>query len=138
MSRRAMLPRSNGSRNRPARAKPKSHAPRKPSAKLRKRSLLPVAHLPTSARLSLPPAKHGPEPKRSAQKRAIADAMKAAAAELSNTPTVAKTSYVDPRVVDRYRAGETVDPDRPHAAESETLALLFESPKAPIAEPAEG
>ena len=58
-------------------------------------------------------------------------------AELSNTPTVAKTSYVDPRVVDRYRAGETVDPGRLHAAESETLALLFESPRARIAGPAE-
>ena len=83
-------------------------------------------------------AKHGPEPKRSVQKRAIAEAMRAAAEELSNTPTVAKTSYVDPRVVDRYRAGETIDPTRPNAAEAETLALLFESPRAPIAEPADG
>ncbi len=78
-------------------------------------------------------AKHGPEQKKGAQKRAIADAMRAAAEELSNTPTVAKASYVDPRVVDRYRAGETIDPTRLHAAESEVLALLFERPDAPIA-----
>ncbi|GAA2751410.1 DNA topoisomerase IB [Amnibacterium kyonggiense] len=80
-------------------------------------------------------AKHGPESKKGAQKRAIADAMRAAAAELSNTPTVAKASYVDPRVVDRYRAGETIDPARLHAAESEVLALLFERPGSPIAKP---
>jgi DNA topoisomerase I len=80
-------------------------------------------------------AKHGPEPKKGAQKRAVADAMRAAAEELSNTPTVAKTSYVDPRVVDRYRAGETIDPDRLASAESEVLALLFESPRAAISEP---
>ncbi|MGN6446905.1 DNA topoisomerase IB [Amnibacterium sp.] len=81
-------------------------------------------------------AKHGPEPKRSAQKRAIAEAMRAAAAELSNTPTVAKASYVDPRVIDRYRAGETIDPTRLQSAESEVLALLFERPNAPIQQPA--
>ncbi len=78
-------------------------------------------------------ARQGPESKKGAQKRAIADAMRAAADTLSNTPTVAKASYVDPRVVDRYRAGETIDPTRLHAAESEVLALLFERPSAPIA-----
>jgi DNA topoisomerase-1 len=80
-------------------------------------------------------AKHGPETKKGLQKRAIADAMRAAADALSNTPTVAKASYVDPRVVDRYRAGETIDPTRLHAAESEVLALLFERPSSPIAKP---
>ena len=80
-------------------------------------------------------AKHGPEPKKGAQKRAIADAMRAAAETLSNTPSVAKASYVDPRVVDRYRAGETIDPARLHAAEAEVLALLFERPGAAIARP---
>ena len=78
-------------------------------------------------------AKHGAEVRKPDQKRAIADAMRAAADALSNTPTVARTSYVDPRVVDRYRAGETIDPSRPHAAEAEVLALLFERPGAPIA-----
>lgn len=86
-----------------------------------------------SAAVSL--AKHGPEEKKGAQKRAIADAMRAAAADLSNTPTVAKASYVDPRLVDHYRAGETIDPDRVHSAESEVRALLFESADRPIAEP---
>jgi DNA topoisomerase-1 len=83
-------------------------------------------------------AQHGPEVKKGAQKRAIAEAMRAAAATLSNTPSVAKASYVDPRIVDRYRAGETIDPARLHAAESEVLALLFERPDAPIARPSSG
>jgi DNA topoisomerase-1 len=86
-----------------------------------------------SAAVSL--AEHGPEERKGTQKRAIADAMRAAAAELSNTPTVAKASYVDPRLVDRYRAGETIDPTRVSSAEAEVRALLFESPDEPLAEP---
>ena len=86
-----------------------------------------------SAAVSL--AKHGPEPKKGTQKRAIAEAMRAAAEDLSNTPTVAKASYVDPRLVDRYRAGETIDPTRLSSAEAEVRALLFESPVEPLAEP---
>ena len=80
-------------------------------------------------------AKHGPETRKGAQKRAVADAMRAAAEELSNTPTVAKASYVDPRLVDRFRAGQTIDPERLRSAESEVLALLFEAPNSPISEP---
>ncbi len=86
-----------------------------------------------SAAVSL--AKHGPEEKKGKQKQAIAQAMRDAAEDLSNTPTVAKASYVDPRVVDRYRAGETIDPARPHSAEAEVRSLLFESPAQPIPEP---
>ena len=86
-----------------------------------------------SAAVSL--AKHGPEEKKGKQKQAIAQAMRDAAADLSNTPTVAKASYVDPRIVDRYRAGETVDPARAASAEAEVRALLFEEPDVPISEP---
>ena len=88
-----------------------------------------------SAAVSL--AKHGPEEKKGKQKRAIAQAMRDAAQDLSNTPTVAKASYVDPRVVDRYRAGETIDPARAHSAEAEIRSLLFESPDEPLSGPAE-
>ncbi len=83
-------------------------------------------------------AQHGPEPVRSKQKRAVAQAMRDAAEVLSNTPTIAKTSYVDPRVVDRFRAGETIDPERPRSREQEVLKMLFESPGEPISEPADG
>ena len=70
---------------------------------------------------------------KSKQKKAIAQAMRDAAEVLSNTPTIAKASYVDPRVVDRYRAGETVDPERPKSREQEVLKMLFEPPTEPLA-----
>jgi DNA topoisomerase IB len=42
------------------------------------------------------------------RKRAIARAMKEVSEYLGNTPAVCRSSYVDPRVVDRYTAGMTV------------------------------
>jgi DNA topoisomerase I len=44
----------------------------------------------------------------SARKRAEARAAKEVAYYLGNTPTVARNSYIDPRVFDRYRAGVTI------------------------------
>ena len=44
----------------------------------------------------------------SGRKRIIARAMRDVADELGNTPAVARSSYVDPRVVDRYRCGATI------------------------------
>ncbi|HUP85005.1 MAG TPA: hypothetical protein VM143_04975 [Acidimicrobiales bacterium] len=44
----------------------------------------------------------------SGRKRAIARAMKEVSEYLGNTPAVCRSSYVDPRVVDRYTAGMTV------------------------------
>ena len=43
-----------------------------------------------------------------ARKRAVAWAMKEVSRYLGNTPAVCRSSYVDPRVVDRYRAGVTI------------------------------
>jgi DNA topoisomerase-1 len=42
------------------------------------------------------------------RKRAVARAMREVAEYLGNTPAVARSSYVDPRVVDRYRCGVTI------------------------------
>jgi DNA topoisomerase-1 len=69
-------------------------------------------------------AKHGPEPTKGKRKRAVAQAMRDAAEVLSNTPTIAKSSYVDPRLVDHYASGETIDPERLNAAEAEVRQLL--------------
>jgi DNA topoisomerase IB len=44
----------------------------------------------------------------SGRKRAVARAMKEVSTYLGNTPAVCRSSYVDPRVVDRYTAGATV------------------------------
>lgn len=68
----------------------------------------------------------GPRSSPTARRRAVAEAMRAAASVLGNTPAVARASYVDPRVVDLYDHGRTIDPRRLHAAESELRALLFD------------
>ncbi|THG29699.1 DNA topoisomerase IB [Naasia lichenicola] len=80
-------------------------------------------HGTAAAALSL--ARHGPEKTRTGRQHAIVQAMRDASEVLSNTPTIARASYVDPRVVDRYEAGETVDPSRPASIESELRALLM-------------
>ena len=46
---------------------------------------------------------------KTARKRAITRAVKEVAHYLGNTPAVARASYIDPRVFDRYRDGETID-----------------------------
>ena len=43
------------------------------------------------------------------RKRAVATAMKEVAESLGNTPAVARSSYVDPKVVRQYEAGETIE-----------------------------
>jgi DNA topoisomerase IB len=43
-----------------------------------------------------------------ARKRAVARAVRETADYLGNTPTVCRTSYIDPRVIDRYNDGVTV------------------------------
>lgn len=45
-----------------------------------------------------------------AAKRTIVAAVESVAAALGNTPAVCRRSYIDPRVFDRYRDGETIDP----------------------------
>lgn len=69
-------------------------------------------------------ARQGTQPTQVARRRAVARAMEAAAAELGNTPSIARTSYVDPRLVDLYTDGVTMDPRRAPAVESELRALL--------------
>jgi DNA topoisomerase I len=45
---------------------------------------------------------------KTSRKRAVSAAMKEVAEFLGNTPTQARSSYVDPRVVDEYEAGRTI------------------------------
>jgi DNA topoisomerase I len=45
---------------------------------------------------------------KTAQKRAMTYAVKTVAHYLGNTPAVARASYIDPRVFDRYRSGWTI------------------------------
>ena len=53
----------------------------------------------------------GPMPDtKTGRKRAINDAVAVTAAFLGNTPAVSRQSYIDPRVLDRYREGVTIAP----------------------------
>ncbi|CAB4689281.1 MAG: DNA topoisomerase IB [Actinobacteria bacterium] len=77
-----------------------------------------------------------PEPGGTAasRKRAVSGAMKEVASFLGNTPTLARSSYVDPRVIEAYEQGRTIrgttrrrydTPDQRQAAlERATLRLL--------------
>jgi DNA topoisomerase IB len=47
---------------------------------------------------------------KTARKRAITRAIKEVAHYLGNTPAVARASYIDPRVLDRFEDGLTIDP----------------------------
>jgi DNA topoisomerase IB len=51
-----------------------------------------------------------PEPgdTQASRKRAVKEAVEQVSDYLGNTPTIAKNSYVDPRVIDRYDSGETI------------------------------
>ncbi|MDP2772746.1 MAG: DNA topoisomerase IB [Nocardioides sp.] len=70
------------------------------------------------------------------RKRAVAAAMKEVAEFLGNTPTLARSAYVDPRVIEAYEEGKTISattrrtsdtPDERQAAlERATLKLLKE------------
>jgi len=76
----------------------------------------------------------GPEASATRRKRAVAGAMREVADFLGNTPALARSAYVDPRVIDAYDEGRTIraavrrsypDPDaRQLALERATLRLL--------------
>jgi DNA topoisomerase IB len=73
---------------------------------------------------------------KASRKRAISGAMKEVSSFLGNTPTLARSSYVDPRVIDAYERGNTIvkttkrrfdtTDERQAALERATLKLLRE------------
>jgi DNA topoisomerase I len=79
-------------------------------------------HGTVAAAVSL--AEQPPASTKRARTRAITEAMRAAAAVLGNTPAIARASYVDPRVVDQYLAGVTIQPARSSSGESALVAML--------------
>jgi DNA topoisomerase-1 len=54
-------------------------------------------------------ARHDPaEMSKTAHRRAVNEAVKDVAGYLSNTPSVCRSAYIDPRVIDRFDSGETI------------------------------
>nr|WP_238338203.1 DNA topoisomerase IB [Pedococcus badiiscoriae] len=62
---------------------------------------------------------------KASRKRAVKAAVDEVAGYLGNTPTIAKNSYIDPRVLDRYENGATiaVDPSRYRSPERRQAAI---------------
>jgi DNA topoisomerase I len=69
-------------------------------------------------------ARTGPAATATARRKALAAAMRNVAEHLGNTPAIARKSYVDPRLVDRYFAGEVIDVAPLAASEKAVRALL--------------
>jgi DNA topoisomerase-1 len=58
------------------------------------------------------------------RKKRMASAVAETAAALGNTPAIARNSYIDPRVFDRYRSGDLLDISRGRAPEPALLELI--------------
>ncbi|MFF1573072.1 DNA topoisomerase IB [Leifsonia sp. NPDC058292] len=58
------------------------------------------------------------------RKKRVSAAVNEAAAALGNTPAIARNSYIDPRIFDRYRSGEVIDVSGGRAPEPALLDLL--------------
>ena len=67
-------------------------------------------HSTVLAALALAVAGPAAQASATARKRAKTRAVKEVARYLANTPAVARASYIDPRVFDRYDAGVTIEP----------------------------
>lgn len=66
---------------------------------------------------------------KTSRKRAISQAVQEVASYLGNTPTVARSSYIDPRVVDAYETGDTITEaaGRKHSSANARQAALEEA-----------
>jgi DNA topoisomerase-1 len=69
-------------------------------------------------------ARTGPAPDERSRRQAIASAIAVTAHTLGNTPAVARASYVDPRVLDRYARGKVIGLTRGRATERGLVTLL--------------
>lgn len=60
------------------------------------------------------------------RKKSVAAAMREVSEHLGNTPAVARSSYVDPRVIDRFEDGVTVSPDHRRVAPGSPTSRTLE------------
>jgi DNA topoisomerase IB len=82
-------------------------------------------HATVLAAVALARVDDGARRSRTSLRRSIAGAMREVSRELGNTPAVVRSSYVDPRVVEKFAAGETIG--EPGAdAERAVIELLSE------------
>ncbi|MDP1820832.1 MAG: hypothetical protein Q8K58_13215 [Acidimicrobiales bacterium] len=76
-------------------------------------------------------AEAGPAPSEAATQRTVAKAVSDVAQHLGNTPAVARSAYIDPRVVERFEAADTLrgleDVEEPEELEAEVIRLIRRS-----------
>jgi len=73
-------------------------------------------------------ARSGAQETATARRRAMVAATREAAAALGNTPAVARASYIDPRLFERYEQGRTVDARSRRSVERQLVDLLAPTP----------
>jgi DNA topoisomerase I len=61
---------------------------------------------------------------RTGRRRAVVEAVGTVAEHLGNTPTVSRSSYIDPKVIDRFEDGETIRKTLGHEPDLEKLDAL--------------
>jgi DNA topoisomerase IB len=76
--------------------------------------------------VALAVAESAPGGRRATRKRVQAQAIREVARYLGNTPAVCRGSYVDPRVLDRHAAGDTIAPALEHLGEQPEAGPLPE------------
>src|SRR6201999_789451 len=70
-------------------------------------------------------ARRGERPgTKTARTRAIAGAVREVAVFLGNTPAVARSAYIDPRVIDAFLAGDTIAPAHERGRRAIEAAVL--------------
>ena len=80
-------------------------------------------HATVLAAVSLAVSRPVARASQSARKRAKTHAVKEVARYLGNTPAVARASYIDPRVFDRYDAGLTIEGALPQLVSGDEIGL---------------
>jgi DNA topoisomerase-1 len=60
------------------------------------------------------------------RKKSIAAAMRDVSEHLGNTPAIARSSYVDPRVIDQFEDGTTISPDHRRVAPGARISRTLE------------
>ena len=69
-------------------------------------------------------SERGSSPSHTAAKRTVSQAVRDVAEQLGNTPAVCRASYIDPRVIDAYLEGSTIDLPSGAGTEDEIRAQL--------------
>ena len=83
-------------------------------------------------------ARMEPSKTKTGKRRAVSRAVCQVSESLGNTPAVCRTSYIDPRVIDRFLNGETIDLPRGKDLSDDRVRRSVESRVLDLLEPERG